>query len=425
MSQTNSHQDLLFNSNDQNVPPIRADLELFPVKSNDQEFIYFHDVMGYARPQFVLSKNLAGLIALIDGQRSVNEIFDELERHDSDVEHGQILRFIRHLDENRILYSPYFKDYREKVEQEFEASGERAPICSGTSYPEQKEELEKKLEESFSQVEEEAELPDSACALYAPHIDPRVGMDSYVKAFKPLAGIKPKTVVILATSHYSGAYYPLYENTPFIATRKDFTTPFGTVSTDQQVLDKLEQNAAGNGLTFQDRAHRVEHSIELHQIFLQYLWQHDFQIVPILIGNFEELYYTDEGHLASQIDRFSESLREALQDREDVFYLISGDLAHIGKKFGDEEPAQDKLKDVKLFDGTFLEQACQGNREEILNHVKQDYDPYRICGFPPLYTFLKSCPEVSGTVTSYQIWDETERESAVSFGSIIYKNGSK
>ncbi|HKK45723.1 MAG TPA: hypothetical protein VJ964_09390, partial [Balneolaceae bacterium] len=59
-------------------------------------------------------------------------------------------------------------------------------------------------------------------------------------------------------------------------------------------------------------------------------------------------------------------------------------------------------------------------REQMLDLMTQDMDPYRICGFPPLYTFLNSMPELRGKVMGYDLWDERERESAVTFGSILY-----
>jgi hypothetical protein len=53
--------------------------------------------------------------------------------------------------------------------------------------------------------------------------------------------------------------------------------------------------------------------------------------------------------------------------------------------------------------------------------MSEKYDPYRICGYPPLYSFLKTKPDLKGEVLTYDIWDESERESGVSFGSIIYR----
>ena len=73
----------------------------------------------------------------------------------------------------------------------------------------------------------------NARALYAPHIDPRVGLSSYVKAFSTIRNLTPKKVFILATSHYSGMYGKLYEHYPFIISEKTFQLPNGSVNSNK------------------------------------------------------------------------------------------------------------------------------------------------------------------------------------------------
>ena len=100
--------------------------------------------------------------------------------------------------------------------------------------------------------------------------------------------------------------------------------------------------------------------------------------------------------------------------------MISGDLAHFGKKFGDMETAASMMVKVKAFDESFMEVGANNNPKTMLDIIKTDYDPYKICGFPPLYTFMNAFPNLKGEVLSYDLWDESERESAVSFGSILF-----
>ena len=75
---------------------------------------------------------------------------------------------------------------------------------------------------------------------------------------------------------------------------------------------------------------------------------------------------------------------------------------------------------VKSNDERFLEIGATGNPDKLLGLMKEEYDPYRICGFPPLLTFLKIFPGLKGKILSYDLWDEREQESAVSFGSMIF-----
>jgi len=259
---------------------------------------------------------------------------------------------------------------------------------------------------------------ESARALYAPHIDLRVGSKQYAEAFSALKNLTPKRVVILATSHYSGYHPKTYDGYPFIGSKKDYLLPGKRFETDALYIEKIQENADKAGFTLHDRAHRIEHSIETHLLFLNHIWNHDYKIVPILVAGLDELFYKEDGDLGQKVNAFASALQQA--DDEHTFYLISGDLSHVGRKFGDQTAASTMRPDVQKFDESFLSAAVQGDEQRVLNTIAEKYDPYRICGFPPLFTFLKAFPGLSGKQLNYHWWDEQEQESAVSFGSVIY-----
>src|SRR5262249_35111678 len=141
--------------------------------------------------------------------------------------------------------------------------------------------------------------------------------------------------VIVGTSHQ-----PVRQR--FTLTRKHFKTPLGIAPTDQAYLDRLVAHY-GDGL-FEDEflAHLPEWSIELEVVFLQYLYEgrKPFRIVPLVVGSFQDSVET--GSLPSfraDVGRMIEALRRAeAETPEPICYLISGDLAHIGPKFGDPVP---------------------------------------------------------------------------------------
>ncbi len=410
----------LFNHKTKAIPEIRRDIEIIPVSDNGRSLLYFHDVFGYATADLALHRQAAPLLNLIDGEKSVNDLMDY---SGEEVTADQLLEYVRFLDEHRLLDSPYFRKYAEKVEEEYEHSDLHQPVAAGASYPADPEELEGFLKAAFSKVS--AAPVRRARALFAPHIDPRVALDSYAEAFASIRNLEPRRVVILATSHYASHYPELYRNRPFILSNKDINMPFGRIAADREAIEPLLKDKSVNGLTGMDRAHRIEHSIELHLLFLSYIWDHPFKVVPILVGNLDDLYYMPEGHRGKQVDNFSRLLNDHFADDRDTFFLISGDLAHIGKKFGDSRPARQMFDEIKSFDRLFMKHAREGVEEEMLTLMRQDYDPYRVCGFPPLYTFLKCMDGVSGHSINYDIWDEEERESAVSFGSILYTEGNR
>lgn len=412
-------EDKLFNSKKDPIPEIRRNIEIIPVRNNGNSYLYFHDSLGYATPDFALDTQVVSILSLLDGSKSIQDLSPYLGEN---VSTDQLLGYIRFLDENRLLHSSHFKEYAEQVEQSYEESDTHKAVTAGFSYPDDHRELRNYLDNAFSNEALNGQYKKTGVikGLYAPHIDPRVGMQSYAKAFSSIKDIKPKRVVILATSHYAGLYSDTYQNEPFIISRKDFELPLGTIPSDKEAINRLMSGKEKTGLTDRDRAHRIEHSIELHLLFLSYLWKHDYKIVPILVSGLDDLMYMKNGHRAKQIKEFGKVLKDHFGNDDDTFFLISGDLAHVGKKFGDRKPARDMIKEVKSFDKLFLKYAEQASEEELLDLISKEYDPYRICGFPPLYTFLKSMPGIKGKALNYDLWDEQERESAVSFGSILY-----
>ncbi len=407
----------LFNSYTLPIPPIRYDIQRIPIHQNGHSLLYFYDSLGYATPDFALPLEAEAILSLIDGNRSVEDI---LKFSSEDVSKEQVLGYVRFMDEHGALESEYFAEQIEVIETEYENSSYHQNTTAGISYPNDPDELKALLDSAFE--EHQQSIPVSlAKALYAPHIDPRVGMSSYVKAFSAIKDLEPKRVVILATSHYAGLYGEKYGEFPFILSNKTFVMPNGDVAANQPSIDVLLnsfQDLSLAGISNHSRAHRVEHSIELHLLFLNYIWSHEFEIIPILVGSLDELLYSKNSFREQQLDTFSSKLREL--DAEETFFLISGDLSHFGHKFGDEREASKMFDEVKLNDERFLEIGASGNPYKLISLLKEEYDPYRMCGFPPLITFLKAFPRLSGKILSYDIWDEKERESAVSFGSILF-----
>jgi AmmeMemoRadiSam system protein B len=407
----------LFNSKTDPIPEIRRDLQIIPIEENGSSYLYFHDEQGYATSDLALQQEVRPLLSLLNGQRSIEDLEPHLGKG---VSKNQVLEFVQFLDKHRLLASNYFQQHAEEIESNYEQLSVHSSVTAGHSYPADPDELQQYLDEAFAKHNGNKITSDFIKALYAPHIDPRVALDSYINAFAPIKDLQPKRVVIIATSHYAGLYPEIYKEEPFILVNKDFELPLGTVQRDQQTIEELLQTDDEIGITTQDRAHRMEHSIELHLLFLSYLWDHNFKVVPFLTRDLDDLHYMEDGHLGKQLGNFSALLENRFADDDDTFFLISGDLAHFGNKFGDQTAASIMFDQVEDFDRKFLDHASANRRSELLELMKEDMDPYRICGFPPLYTFLNSMPDLKGEILSYDLWDEREKESAVTFGSILY-----
>ena len=405
---------LLFDSLTSPIPGIRPDLNIIPIKDDGRDLLYFYDLMGYASPNFALNSQVETVLSLINDKISVKEI---CKLSNGNISTDELLEFIQLLDQNRILNTKHFKLFSNKIEKQFEKGAVRNPVLAGRSYPENPDQLDEYLTTFFEGTK--PSLSHDAKALYAPHIELSVGQDQYVEAFSHLSSLKPKRVVILATSHYAGYFPNIYDGKPFIASDKDYKLPHRLIETDRDYINRLSNSDSDIGIILTDRAHRIEHSIETHLLFASHFWKHDFQIVPILVGSLDEILYHNSGDLAGKIDRFTDQLK-ALDD-EDTFYLISGDLSHVGKKFGDQTNADLMRDEVQSIDTNFLDASVNMKSDLLLKNIASHYDSSRICGFPPLYTFLNAFGNLNGEQISYQWWDETSTESAVSFGSIIYR----
>ncbi|MCE9566616.1 MAG: AmmeMemoRadiSam system protein B [Planctomycetes bacterium] len=177
--------------------------------------------------------------------------------------------------------------------------------------------------------------PSKLRAVLAPHMDYHRGNITYGHAFAELIrNTDARVFVIVATSHYSGHR--------FILSRQHFDTPFGVVETDQDYVNRIVAHY-GDGLFDDALAHVPEHSIELEAVLLQFLLaeRRPFKIVPLLVGSMDDHVRreTDPSHTAD-LSRMVSALRLAeAACAEPVCYLISGDLAHIGPKFGDKRQA--------------------------------------------------------------------------------------
>lgn len=403
----------LFHSTTEPVPPLRRDLQMIPIEDNGRKLLYFHDSMGYLSENFALDANVQPLLQMITGELSIDDIHKQI---DGSLSAENLLDFVQLLDQHRLLHSEYFHFYSDQLDQDFEKGEAREAFLAGNSYPNNAEELQAFVSELLPDFEQgNGKIPS---ALYAPHIEISVGKKLYGEAFSHLKKIAPKRVVILATSHYANYYYRFYDGLPFIGSQKMFKIPGRILSPDLDVIQALDSESPENGFTLKDRAHRIEHSIEFHLVFASQIWQHDFKIVPILISGFDDLYYSQTGDLAKKIEHFTTQLKSFID--EETFVLISGDLSHVGQKFGDREPANILREKVEQSDKQFLDLSEIGNPDHLLNHVKRDYDSTRICGFPPLYTYLNIFPDKKGELLNYFWWDEKERNSAVSFGSILF-----
>lgn len=322
---------------------------------------------------------------------------------------------VRRLDEGLYLDGPRW--------QERVAAPVREPTCIGC-YAGDAEQLRQQMFDLFTDRQasglpnERVKPQGNLRAVLAPHIDYARGGRSYTWAFKELVEqTNTSLFVIIGTSHYSRHRFTL--------TRKHFKTPLGVVPTDGDYIDRLERHY-GPGL-FHDEigAHFPEHSIELEVVPLQYLLgeRRPLRIVPILVGSFHDAVHERESPVSrNDIGRMVKALRAVEAELpERPAYIISGDLAHIGPKFGDPEPVDASwLEQSRSQDQALIRHAERGDWNRYFQTIADEGDRRRICGLPPTYTLLEALAPRSGKLLHYDQYVHPEGYESVSFASMAF-----
>jgi AmmeMemoRadiSam system protein B len=353
---------------------------------------------------------------LFNGRRSLEEIQREVTRACGRcVPLADFSRLVELLDEALFLEGERF---RAKV-RAFADQPERFPACLDV-YEWNPGALRRLIRELFvkgSGLPREPRTGGRLRAVLAPHIDYERGGLTYTHAFKELyERTEASLFVIIGTAHYSAERFTL--------TRKHFQTPLGRVDTNQKYIDRLVAHY-GEGLFDDPLAHEPEHSIELEVAFLQYLYQESRQIsiVPLVVGSFADCIDNRKSPIdMPDVRRMVEALREVEQETpEPICYVISGDLAHIGPKFSDPEPVEEKqLMHSRKQDQAILAKAEKADSAGYFEVVRDESDGRRICGLPPTWLVLQAARPSSGRVLHYDQYIHPEGYESVSFASMTF-----
>ncbi len=155
----------------------------------------------------------------------------------------------------------------------------REPQFAGQFYPEKKDVLVNQLEGYFNQAKTQIKISDtgkSIQALVVPHAGYVFSGKVAACGFHLIPDNKVyQRVFVLASSHrysFNGAAVCF----------SDYKTPLGTIEVDKQLAEELIRTSE---IFVEHReAHKNEHSLEVQLPFLQYKFENDFLLVPIILG---------------------------------------------------------------------------------------------------------------------------------------------
>jgi MEMO1 family protein len=396
-------------------PQLRPHLAASPEDAGRRRYIV-HDLLRLNGASLRLSAREVQWLQLFDGERTLREIQTEAIRQVGGqlVPLEVITELTSALDEALFLEGPR---YRAHIDDPV-----RRPSCIG-AYEGEPAALRRQIERLFTGpggpgLPGKTQAGGELRALLAPHIDYARGGRTYAWGYKELAERSSASLfVVIGTSHYSRHRFTL--------TRKNFKTPLGVAATDQAYIDGLVKHY-GDGL-FDDElmAHMPEHSIELEIVFLQYLFEgkRPFRIVPLVVGSFHDVVADGSPPVDQEdIGRMVEALRAMEREmKEEICYLISGDLAHIGPKFGDHCPAAGPwLDESRASDQAILRQAESADPAGYFRVIAAENDCRRICGLPPTYTVLEAIKPGFGKVLDYDQYVHPRGHESVSFASVAF-----
>lgn len=401
------------------VPKIREDLEVISTSYQGKKAIVVSDFLGLIPSPILLQEDALGILALIDGKRTVRDIQIEIVRLNNGilVDGDLIVKMVGELEAALLLQSRRYHEKKSRLLVEYAQLDVRVASQAGISYPAGPKELESYLDSILKsagrEIAEEAEEP--ICALVAPHIDLEVGKKVYAKAYGAIKNLSPRRIILLGTGHS-------LEDGFYCLTEKDFETPLGRVTTDREAVRQLNTAGAGS-VSPHDIAHRREHSLEFQVLFLQRLFGSSFSLVPILCGPFSrQLERFSRPSKIPAIDRFLAALRSLREDDASRTLIVAGvDFSHIGPKFGHRERAEALLIEAREHDTRLIEALRKCDIQSFWSESRRVRDRYNVCGLSALATMLELLPTGKADCLDYEFWQEGPTQSAVSYAAVVLR----
>ena len=397
------------------TPRVRRDLEFFPVRQGNSQFVLVRDPLGLVEEGKAVPWPLYEFMTLLDGTHTVRDVQMSLMRQKGGVLVGaaEVEALLNHLDKSFILDTEGYEHAREKLVAQFAVKTARPCSHSGRSYPDNPADLKSRLDEILETPTPAPEPEARVIALVAPHIDLSVGSRVYASAYQWLRHTSPSRVVVLGVGHQMMGDL-------FCLTEKDFETPLGVVKNDRKGVKELRD--AGRGIVSEnDFAHRAEHSVEFQTIFLQHvLPENSFTLIPILCG---PLMPSLSGYSRSAYREtagpFLKVLSGLLSHGDHDTLVVAGvDFSHIGPKFGHNMPATHLQSESEMHDKNLLRAFSNMQTDGFWEESARVKDQFNVCGFSAMACLMEVLPPSSGQILDYEIWHEQPTRSAVSFAAV-------
>ena len=396
------------------------------VEHQGRPFVSLSDPLGLGRRGILVPQPLAPLLALCDGTRDVMGLTTALALTAGvQLSPAQVGEFVQALDSALLLDNDSFRRASDAALRKYRNAPRRRPALADRVYPADRGELSDVLDH-YCERSPAREGPMQAATrlrgMVCPHIDYERGNATYAQLWQRCAPALGDVdlVILLGTDHSGG----LGRLTP---TRQHYTTPFGVLPTDREVVDGLAQALGGRDAFAEELHHVEEHSIELAAVWLhRFIGGRACPVVPVLCGSFYG--YTNGGLDPAedeQLDAAIDYLRDVVAGRN-TLVIAAGDLAHVGPNFGDAAPI-DAVGRATLAaeDAASVDAICRGDAAGFFELSRAEGDRRRICGLSPIYLMLRLLGPMEGESMGYdQCPADVDGGSLVSIvGALLYETG--
>jgi MEMO1 family protein len=397
-------------------------------QQRDQEILLLSCPLGIAKP-LPLSAAIAPLLAEFTGTLSLDEICAKYSSYG--IQRTLLDELVTILEDSLYLDSPHFSTKEKVFREEYFRLTNRPAALAGLAYPGQPEELKTLVQQYLDTPHSHDALAltktppkekQTLLGIKSPHIDYRRGGRSYGSVFPDLYNNPADIVILIGTSHQ-------YSRGLFHLSKKSFSSPLGTLHTDIPFVDALARNYGKVRSFSEELVHAKEHSLELQLPFIQHK-QNTPHIVPILVGGFHSFLHSERLPEEHEVyDAFVATLTEEVKRRltqgQRVRFVAGVDMAHVGSQFGDTfELTDDFLEKVRERDADYLEHIQHQDKKALFEHIAEDNDARRICGFPTMYTLIDLCDRLSlkysTILRSYQQAVDRPSGCAVTFAGMSF-----
>jgi len=394
----------------------------------DSKTYILRDQQGVALEAITVPSAAMAIISRFDGSKTISQIANDGSAFGITVE--IVLNLAQELERRFYLQSPLANARWELIVADFKSSPVREAVHAGLVYPSDPTELRQQIQQYLANSEPTplADLRlEKVTAMITPHIDYHRGWRSYGAAYKSLEGLPaPDVIFLIGTAHQASRGF-------FHLSQKAFATPFGALNSDQEVISQLARLSGSKRLFEDEILHKREHSLELQLPFIHFAFSQQTlpRLVPILVGSFHHLLQDSKspreyGEVGEFIGALAETIKSLRSSGRRVLLYGGVDLAHVGQHFGDQIRVSDSgLEKIEERDRELLARIIRGDHCALFEHIAEDQDARRICGFPSIYTQLAALElagvNIRGHTIDYRQAVDRKNDCVVSFASAVWE----